>query len=207
MSPSQLRYPLPAWFALEIMELSHVLNSHCGSTEMFPSSSLVQSSDMSINLLRPSLSSLSSTFASTLAIISMSASACKHAVMRPSPMFPSDVLGYALVTRVVFDLPDRMSTAVTLIEPPASTAKAISICGRASAVAGECFRSNDPRRILSFVARRSPSKTLMVTMSWSWPTISNFLALYVGVTESRGTICVTMPPFVSTPNERRVESS
>jgi hypothetical protein len=77
--------------------------------------------------------------------------------MRSISSFERRPLSFVIVMR--FDLPVVLSDADTFRIPLASMSNVTSICGTPRGAGGMPESSNLPRRLLSFVRARSPSKT------------------------------------------------
>merc|ERR1711937_539425 len=123
---------------------------------------------------------------------------------------PLDLLLNSLLDGVLsssLSLPPSFSSSLSwFLRPLTSISKVTSIWGTPRGAGGMLLRSNLPRRWLSFVMGRSPSKTWMVTVGWLSAAVEKIWDFFVGTTELRSMSLVMTPPTVSIPRVRGLTS-
>jgi hypothetical protein len=97
--------------------------------------------------------------------------------------------------------------AETFMIPLASISNVTSIWGTPRGAGGMPVSSNLPRRLLSLVRERSPSKTWIKTVGWLSAAVEKIWLLRVGMTVLRGMSLVMTPPVVSIPRVRGLTST
>lgn len=102
---------------------------------------------------------------------------------------------------ILFDMPVDLSSAETFRMPLASTLKVTSTWGTPRLAGGMPRRSNSPRRLLSFVRLRSPSKMVIGTEVWLSRFVVKSCDLRAGTVVLRSMMRDMMPPTTSMPSE------
>mmetsp|Transcript_27246 Transcript_27246/g.83987 ORF Transcript_27246/g.83987 Transcript_27246/m.83987 type:complete len:250 (+) Transcript_27246:136-885(+) len=215
-----------------MMGLAMASTSFCFSVYSSLSASGFSSSQSSASLIVFSISSLSSAdslsatpFSSSSSVFFMlyrydsrpfrasmrsltflSSSAYSSASRTMRSMSSSDSRPFSAVIVIFSALPVPLSSADTCRMPFASISNVTSICGTPRGAGGMDVSSNLPRRWLSFVMDRSPSKTWISTPGWLSAYVENVCDFLAGTVVLRLMSAVMTPPAVSRPSDSGVTS-